>query len=184
MARAFTGAIWHSYKKGRWLMFNKSLLASNGSPKAISPRRDDFLFPLEQTFNKFFDEFFSTDNLDGVKGTGSYPKVNAYSNETEMVMHVSVSGVPSENLKVEVTPENILIVSGRMSAEYQTPKTVTNWCRHELRQSVFERHFKLPDDVEGDPVAKLKDGILTLRWRTKGRDAPQLVNKQIPIKSE
>lgn len=158
--------------------------ASNGTHRSLAPRRDDFFFPLEQTFNRFFDEFFSNDSLDGVKGTGGYPKMNAYTDGGEMVMHVAVSGVPSENLKVEVTPENVLIVSGRMSSEYQTPKTATTGWRHELRQSVFERQFQLPEYVEGDPTARLKDGILTLRWKIKGRDAPQLTNKQIPVLTE
>lgn len=153
---------------------------------ALIPRREDFFFPLEQTFNKFFDDFFSNDRLDTIKGVGSYPKMNAYVHNNELIMHVSVPGLKAEDVKAEVTPENTLVVSGKMSEEYSTPKDAKLGWRHELRQSAFERHFQLPDYVEGDPEARLKDGILTLRWKTKyAKQLPEGSGKKlIPIKSE
>ncbi len=53
--------------------------------------------------------------------------------------------------------------------------------KYELRHSSFERHFQLPDYIEGDPEAKLKDGLLTLKWNLKNKDKPISENKQIPI---
>jgi len=153
---------------------------------ALVPRREDFFFPLEQTFNKFFDDFFSSDRLDTVKGVGGYPKMNAYVHDNELVMHVSVPGLGADNVKLEVTQDNTLVITGKMSEEYSTPKDAKLGWRHELRQSAFERHFKLPDYVEGDPEARLKDGILTLRWKTKfAKELAQgSTTKVIPIKTE
>jgi HSP20 family molecular chaperone IbpA len=150
--------------------------------KSANPRREDFFFPLEQTFNRFFDEFFSHDNLDSAKGFGGYPKLNAFVDGSELVMHISVPGVSIEDLKLEVSPQNIIIISGKMASEYRTPNTAKVGWKQELRQSSFERLFKLPHDVEGDPSTRLKDGILTLRWKIKSRDLIKNV-REIPIVS-
>jgi HSP20 family molecular chaperone IbpA len=74
--------------------------------RSLIPRRDDFLFPLEQTFDKFFDDFFSSNNLDRIKGSGGYPKMDVSLTEDAFLVQVAVPGSTSEDVKVEVTPQS------------------------------------------------------------------------------
>jgi HSP20 family molecular chaperone IbpA len=156
----------------------------SAAKQPLVPRRDDFFHPFEQAFDKFFDGFFSEPSRDNIKGLIGFPKMNAYTTDAELVMHWAVSGMTAEDIKVEVTPDNVLVVSGKMNSEYQTPTDARTGWKHELRQSAFERRFQLPDTAEGDPYeAKLKDGILTLKWNLKREKELTTGNKQIAISS-
>ena len=46
----------------------------------LLPNRDDYFFPIEATFNKFFDDFFHNKNtlLNVTKANSGYPKMNYY----------------------------------------------------------------------------------------------------------
>lgn len=146
----------------------------------FSPKRDDLLFPLEQHFNKFFDEFFQKESLANVGKHSGFPKINAYENEGELHMSVSVSGMTAKDIKVEVDPENVLTLSGRMNEEYHSPDNATIYLK-ELRASAFERRLQLPKNVIGDPVATLKDGILLLKWKLRDEKSSNSRSKLIPI---
>lgn len=148
------------------------------------PRRDDIFFPLEQHFDKFWEEFFSDNPLNSVKGAGSFPKMNIYEHDGELVVTAAVSGMTANELKVEVSPDNVLSISGRMSEVHRkTPENAVVYIR-ELRGSTFERRLQLPDVVEGEPSAVLKDGILTLRWKLKKEEDVIPTAKRISIQSE
>lgn len=151
--------------------------------RSIIPRRDDLLYPIEQHFDKFFDQFFKKDSLSSIGQNASFPKLNAYEKDGELVLAVSASGMTVNDLRVEVDIDNILSISGRMSQDYHSPEDSKILVR-ELRTSAFERRLQLPSNVEGDPIASLKDGILTLRWKLKGQDPPKSKTKLIPISSE
>ena len=73
-------------------------------------------------------------------------------------------------------------ISGQMSEEFQSPEG-SKYFAKELRKSHFLREVALPKELEGDPKAIMKAGILTLSWKV-----PQLVEakpttKLIEIKS-
>jgi HSP20 family molecular chaperone IbpA len=151
--------------------------------RGLIPNRDDFFFPFEQQFHKFFDEFFNKESLSNVGKNSGFPKLNVHEIDDEMVMTVSVSGMTADDLKVEVSPENVLTIRGRVSKQHQLPEKSKVYIL-ELRSSAFERRLQLPENIEGDPVASLKDGMLTLKWKVKSKDPPKPRNKLISIRSD
>jgi HSP20 family molecular chaperone IbpA len=45
----------------------------------------------------------------------------------------------------------------------------------------FKRQLRLPENIEGEPAAELKDGILTLTFRLQLPEEKQPETRQIPI---
>lgn len=131
----------------------------------LIPRRDDVFFPFEQAFDSFFKDFFKSNPIDRVKGASGFPKMDAYEQNGQFIVSVSTSGMKPEDVSVEVTPENVLIICGRANEEHRLQENATVYLR-ELRSSAFERQLKLPSHIEGDPKAVMKDGLLKLTWET------------------
>lgn len=137
--------------------------------------RDEFLFPLEQTFNKFFDDFFHNKHtlLNVTKANTGYPKLNYYDDGKEIRMVFSVPGVRKEDLDIEYNDDNTLTIRGRMSDDYVASDTAYYYCR-ELRQSAFSRTVALPEHSK-PPNASLKDGLLTLTFEMEPiKEKPKL----------
>lgn len=148
----------------------------------IIPLRDDLFFPLEATFDKFFQDFFnSKSNINVAKANQGYPKVNVYEDGENFKMIFSVPGLKEDNIDLEYRNDNTVTIRGKMSQSYSSPNDAKYYLR-ELRSSTFERILLLPDNVSGEPnSAELSDGLLTLTWKIK----PKLNNsiKKITIKS-
>ena len=144
-----------------------------------APRREDLFFPVEQAFDKFFNDFFNSNPISTVKANSGYPRMNVYEADGNFTVTVSVPGMNSDNLDVEIDKNRVLTVKGQMSEEHGAPEGAQYYLR-ELRQSYFERKVVLPDHVAGDPVATMKDGILELSWAvTKPQPEPEV--KKIAI---
>jgi HSP20 family protein len=90
----------------------------------------------------------------------------------KFTVSVAVSGMSKEDVDVEVSPENVLTIRGRISEEHRSPENGTYYLR-ELRRSAFERSLSLPNHVEGDPKAVMKDGLLTLTWEVARPVVPE-----------
>lgn len=146
-----------------------------------APRREDLYHPFEQVFDKFFEDFFHSNPLSKIKQNSGYPRMNVCENDGQFSVTLSVAGMNSSDIDVEVDSNNVLTVRGRMSEEHHEPDGSTFYLR-ELRQSAFERSIQLPDHVVGDPEAVMKDGILKLNWRTEARK-PEGIRK-ISVKNE
>jgi HSP20 family molecular chaperone IbpA len=164
--------------------------------------RDDLLFPLEQSFDDFFNGFFGS-SLDSAKSKSGYPKLEAGIEGDNWIVRVAVPGVTYESLNVEIedkpqgdihfpkgdihfvqrtiAPLKMLKISGKMSEEYESPKDATMY-RKELRKSSFTREITLPSEIEGEPDASLKDGILTLKWKLKSIEEPKKNTIKITVK--
>jgi HSP20 family molecular chaperone IbpA len=126
------------------------------------PFRDDFLFPIEQEFNKFFNEMFGKGNLaNSVKGASGYPKLDVYTEDDKFMVKAAVAGVKPEDVKVEITPEGLLTISNEQVYE---KKVDTKYFVTELRKSCFRREVLLPEYITGDPTAEISNGMLTLSW--------------------
>ena len=130
---------------------------------STTPRREDLFFPVEQAFNKFFDDFFGSNPVSTVKANAGYPRMNACQSGGLFTITVSVPGMKEEDLEVQID-DRILSVKGQMASEHTAPEGAQYYLR-ELRQSKFERQLILPDHVTGDPSATMQDGILTLSWK-------------------
>lgn len=147
--------------------------------KAIVPLRDDLFFPLEQTFEKFYRDFFGDkSNFNIAKSSSGYPKTNAYIDGEHFKMLFSVPGVSKDDLEIEVDG-NTVTVKGKMSSKYCSAKE-SEYLVRELRQSFFTRTLSIPNGVVGEPEASLSDGILILTWETERAKDPPV--KRIEIK--
>lgn len=154
----------------------------------LVPRRDDLLFPFEQAFDDFFKDFFKSNPLDRVKGAGSFPKMDIYEQNGQFVVLMAVSGMKPDDIYIEVTPEDVLVIRGRMNDEYRAAPDankgaigITTYLK-ELRASAFERQVKLPEHIKGDPKAIMKDGVLKLTWAVEQVVEPE--PRKIPISVE
>jgi len=149
----------------------------------LVPLRDDFLFPIEQTFNKFFEDFFNNkSNLNVAKANSVYPKVNSYIDGDYYKLSFAVPGVSADDLEVDYSETHAVTVKGKTAKKYQTG-TDSKFYVRELRLSSFERTVALPDMVDGEPEeAVLADGILTLAWKlTPTKNQTKI---RIAVKSE
>jgi HSP20 family protein len=146
--------------------------------------RNEFLFPVETHFNKIFDQFFQNDFKgvkDAIKASQGYPKMDVLEDGGLLLIKVAVPGMTLNDLAVEVEEQpRTVTISGKMAEEHDAGESATYHIR-ELRHSQFKRILQLPDDVEGDPTAELKDGILTLSWRMREAEPPP-TKKLIEIK--
>lgn len=131
----------------------------------IIPLRDDLFFPLEATFDKFFQDFFnSKSNINVAKANQGYPKVNVYDDGSHFKMVFSVPGLKENNIELEYRNDNTVTIRGKMAQSHSSPIDAKYYLR-ELRTSSFERILLLPDNVSGEPnSAELNDGLLTLTW--------------------
>jgi HSP20 family molecular chaperone IbpA len=155
--------------------------------KSSLPDLHDRLFPpIDETFERFFNEFFSPSNLSRTKSNTGYPKVDIGYEGDEYVVKAAVPGVLEEDLDVEIAPSSegreILKISGKTSEEYKSCENASYQVR-ELCKRNFVREFLLPENLEGDPKASMKDGLLILRWATKPNEEKS-VNRKIPISKE
>jgi HSP20 family molecular chaperone IbpA len=127
---------------------------------------DEFFFPIQTEFDRFFDGFFNDKSvLSRVKGKAGYPKMDIVSEDGKWSIRAAVPGVDPKAIKVEVEPNGDFVrISGEMSEEYRSPEG-SKYMVTELHKSRFSREVSIPDFVEGDPEATIKDGIITLTWK-------------------
>jgi HSP20 family protein len=117
--------------------------------------------------NKVYDEFLSSKSLGNfIKGTKGYPRLDIYTRDDKWCIDLACPGVKEEDLTIELIPDNetngrFLKITGRKSTE-NTDKN--NYLVKELTSSSFERIIRLPENISSDPLATMKDGILSLVW--------------------
>lgn len=147
----------------------------------LFPTREDFLFPIEQHFNKFFDEFFkSTKDAAGlVSASAGFPRMNIVERPDCLEIKASVAGWDEGDIHVELSPDNVVTISGTKTSGEATCNSTYHL--RELRQSNFSRSVKLPDYVKGDPEAVLRNGILTLVWSINHKET-EPKSRRIEIK--
>jgi len=131
--------------------------------------RDDFFFPIQQHFDKVFEDFLKDFSVDSIKATGNYPKMDILTEENDWVIKAAIPGTKSEDIEVEFIPNPVhhgpssLVISGKMSEEHRSPEDADYFLR-ELKKSSFRREIVLPKWIKTDPNASFKDGILRLSW--------------------
>ena len=146
----------------------------------IRDLRDSLFFPFQNHFDKIFQDFFQEfSSVGGLDVTSGYPKLDALTTKDSFIIKAAVPGVQEKDISIELN-DNILRLSGEMSSEYKQEEE--DLYVKELHKSRFSRTIELPENIEGDPEAVLKDGLLTLKWKIKPQESPK--TKKIAIKSE
>jgi HSP20 family protein len=151
-----------------------------GRREDLSHLRDSFFFPIEQVFDNFFDEFWGASKTFSRSGF-NYPKMDVTITGDDFTIRAAIPGVDADEIKVEVI-DGVVRISGEMSEEFKSEEQ--NYYVKELCKRKFSREVQLPEDVVDDnPEASLKNGILTLKWKTKIKEE-KTKPKIIPIKTE
>jgi HSP20 family molecular chaperone IbpA len=134
--------------------------------------RDDLFGPCSRQLDRMLNDVFGQDFTDGVKSKANFPPLDAYTTQDgHLVVKTTVAGYPPEQINVQILPEGVLEISG-------SSKTI-----RELSYGSFKRQLRLPENIEGEPVAELKDGILTLTFKLQLPEEKQPETKKIPIQT-
>lgn len=139
---------------------------SNRTP----PLKSDFSFPMQKMFDSFFDNFFDSffDSKNQFKKdfnlkSCDYPKIDIFSENDKMLLKAAIPGVDPNDVKIEITQDGLLKISGKSSQENRSESS--NYFSKELRMSQFSRTVQLPKYLTNkDPTAEVKNGMLTLTW--------------------
>jgi HSP20 family molecular chaperone IbpA len=148
-----------------------SFLSRNG----LVPWRDDFISNVEHEINGMLDKVLSKDFFEGMKDSG-FPIADAYSNENHLYIQFPVAGVHPSDLEV-YEEDGKLVVKGFIEKRSEDFKHHLK----EWKRGAFKRMFKLPDNVEGDPHARLENGILTVAYSLVKEQEPETGVKKIEI---
>jgi HSP20 family protein len=146
------------------------------------PTRESIIDTHETLINKFYDEFFGN-RKNFLNTNSSYPKMDITEDSDNLYIKCAVPGVTEDDLNVETNKETkVLTISGQTSEEH---KLLLGTYAHirELKHSKFTRSVKLPEyvDVE-DCDASLKDGILSLKFKSNKQEITKQDIKKISIK--
>lgn len=108
------------------------------------------------------------------------PLVDLADNGKEYLVKAEIPGIKKEDLRIEVTQDN-LEISGETSVEEKQEDEETGYIRRERRYSRFYRTLPLPENILADKVeADLKDGVLTVRLPKAA--PPQKRTKKVTVK--
>ena len=143
--------------------------------------RDSFFGPFEQVFDQLINEFKGPSFFDRVKSNSGYPKMNISETGNDFDITVNVAGVAPEDLKIEVE-DKILRISGKTHGQEENEDTC--FYIRELTQRQFIREVRLPENIEGEPEATMKNGVLNLKWKLPEPQIEEKKIKTITIKQE
>jgi HSP20 family protein len=142
--------------------------------------RDELFGPLSRQLDRMLNDVFGQDFTEGVKSKANFPPLDAYTTKDgQLVVKTTVAGYPPEQINVQILPEGVLEISG--SSKTNGEKSENQYHIRELSYGSFKRQLRLPDNVEGEPVAELKDGILTLTFKLELPEEKKPEVRQIPI---
>lgn len=123
---------------------------------------DDYYKRFHNDVVKFFDDdsFFNTPyKYYRIKLSPSYPKINTYESKKTYTFEYELPGIAKKDIKVEITDQNILTVSG--TKEELTKEEKKDMVRQERFYGSFNRSVSLPDDIHRDKIkVTYKNGIL------------------------
>jgi HSP20 family molecular chaperone IbpA len=147
--------------------------------------RDELFGPLSRQLDRMLNDVFGQDFTDGVKSKANFPPLDACTTKDgRLVVKTAVAGYAPDQIDIQILPENILEISGSSKNNGEKTngeRTEDQYHIRELTYGSFKRQLRLPDNVEGEPVAELKDGILTLTFRLQLPEEKKPEVKKIPI---
>jgi HSP20 family molecular chaperone IbpA len=86
---------------------------------------------------------------------------------------------PFSTFNVQILSDNVLEISGTSKSNGE--RSENQFHIRELSDGSFKRQLRLPENLEGEPVAELKDGILTLTFKLQLPEEKQPESRKIPI---
>ena len=133
----------------------------------LKPKRVDLFSEVNKELDHIFNEVFNGQYFSGKKSKG-YPLVDVIKQDNSLILQFTVPGVNLEDINVNVSEDDsnglLLEVSGKLSQEYRSFDD-GNYQIRELSSQDFRRLIRLPDDIiNAEPLAVLRNGILTLTF--------------------
>jgi HSP20 family protein len=131
--------------------------------------------PFEQWISDFFE---GNGRFPWTNDGPMLPKADVAETDKEMIVSLEVPGVDENDLKVQITG-NQLVVSGER--KQRTEEKDKHYYRIETTYGAFERRFELPPDVRKDAEgvkATSRKGIVEIRIPKMEQRAPA----KIPVK--
>lgn len=124
---------------------------------------------LQREMNRLFSE-------DDVRGD-SFPAVNIWSNEDQVLVTAELPGIKPEDLDISVV-QGQLSISGER--KLNPPDEKMSCHRQERSQGCFTRTFRLPFDVDNKKVeAQYQDGILNIALPRLEESKPQKITVKV-----
>jgi HSP20 family protein len=144
--------------------------------------RDELFGPLTRQLDRMLNDVFGQDFTDGVKSKANFPPLDAFTTKDgQLVVKTAVAGYPPEQINVQILPEGVLEISGSSKSTNEKPDD--QYHIRELSYGSFKRQLRLPENIEGEPKAELKDGVLTLTFQLQLPEEKKPEVKHIPIQT-
>jgi HSP20 family protein len=95
----------------------------------------------------------------GTTGVGSFPPINVFERDDDLVAIVELPGVDKNDLEIEAK-ENTIRIFGRKTIRYNEGASVH---RRERSSGSFDRTIQVPIQIDPDAItAELQEGMLVL----------------------
>jgi len=95
----------------------------------------------------------------GTTGVGSFPPINVFQRDDDLVAIVELPGVDKNDLEIEAK-ENTIRISGRKTIQYDKDASVH---RRERSSGSFDRTIQVPIQIDPDAItAEFQEGILAV----------------------
>jgi HSP20 family protein len=110
---------------------------------------------------------------------GWMPPVEVRERDNNLVVAAELPGINKDDVKVEVTPEG-LVIQGERRREHEEKRH--GWYRSERSYGQFYRVVPLPEGIDAEKAkAQFKDGVLQVEIPIP--EAMQRKRREVPIKS-
>ncbi|KAJ8598862.1 hypothetical protein CTAYLR_010664 [Chrysophaeum taylorii] len=138
------------------------------------------LTPYRNRFDQIFDEMMALDHLPVRHTHSSMPQMALDLAETDadFKIKVDVPGVQKENVTLDATPDNQLIIKAERRSEKRDGDG-EHYHRVERSYGAVSRTVRLPETADLDTTtAKMEDGVLEI---TVGKREPPKTSQRITI---
>ena len=133
--------------------------------------------PLRDAMEQLFENSLLAPQF--LAGQGSFPPVDVYATEDDLVLEMAVPGANADDINISVTGDTVTL-SGEIEQRRQSQKGQPYF--EEIWRGRFQRSFTLPIQVDADKAeANFDNGILVLRLPKSEATKPRKIQvKQQP----
>lgn len=130
----------------------------------------------ERDLAHLFENGLSTNANAGPNAPTDFPAINAWEDETSIIVETELPGFRVEDIDLQVTGDNQLSIKG----ERQPPAVEGHWHRRERGFGQFARLVTLPFEVQaGNVDARMQNGVLNIRLLKKPNDQSRKIEVKV-----
>jgi HSP20 family molecular chaperone IbpA len=145
--------------------------------------RNDIFGNIETIFNDVFDAMISKKN-NLSKGLQGYPRMDIFETKDQFFIQLACAGLDEDDIDISITESDSGLNGYGIKAKPEKYVTITGdkllineeaqFHLKGLTRSSFSKKIRLPENLKGDPIAKMKNGLLTLSWWFEEEDNPKV----------